>query len=174
MKSSYCSSVSASCRWRMRSTSSSVRSVAWLVTGGRYDYNKNELNAADPIPEFLHPLRQRDAELGQAARRRISPTRSSLNMPRACNWAASETCRTLERSRRRSVAAQRLPHGVRGYPPGRAKSLAVEFRPRSVYRMQGEARWGLAAQRAAGCRRRDIRSTFRALRTSPVRLSPGF
>jgi hypothetical protein len=32
-----------------------------VAFGGRYDFSRNELSAASPIPEFLLPLRQHDA-----------------------------------------------------------------------------------------------------------------
>jgi alkylated DNA repair dioxygenase AlkB len=109
--------------------------------GGRYDYNKNELQAAAPIPEFLHPLRARVA-----------------------NWAGrppedfshaliAEYAEGVQLGWHRDVPDFELIAGVsllsacrmrfRRYPPGpREKSIALDIAPRSAYRMDGEARWG--------------------------------
>jgi alkylated DNA repair dioxygenase AlkB len=140
--------------------------------GGRYDYNKNQLNAADPIPEFLHPLRQRVASWAGCTPEDFT------------HALVAEYAEGLQLGWHRDVPDFELVAGVsllsaarmrfRRYPPGpREKSLAIELDPRSVYRMQGEARWGWQhSVPPVTALRYSI--TFRTLRTAPVRLSPGF
>ena len=139
--------------------------------GGRYDYDKNQLNAADPIPEFLDPLRQRVASWAGCAPEDFA------------HALVAEYAEGVQLGWHRDVPDFELVAGVsllsacrmrfRHYPPApREKSLAVELEPRSVYRMQGEARWGWQhSVPPVPALRYSI--TFRTLRTPPVRLSPG-
>ena len=140
--------------------------------GGRYDYNKNELNAADPIPQFLHPLRQRVANWAGCSPEDFT------------HALVAEYAEGVQLGWHRDVPDFERVAGVsllsaarmrfRRYPPSpREKSLAIELAPRSVYRMQGEARWGWQhSVPPVPALRYSI--TFRTLRTAPVRLSPGF
>lgn len=140
--------------------------------GGRYDYDKNVLNAADPIPEFLHPLRQRVASWAGCAPEEFA------------HALVAEYAEGVQLGWHRDVPEFELVAGVsllsacrmrfRRYPPGpREKSLAIELAPRSVYRMQGEARWGWQhSVPPVPALRYSI--TFRTLRTAPVRPSPVF
>jgi alkylated DNA repair dioxygenase AlkB len=109
--------------------------------GGRYDYNTNQLNAAAPIPDFLHPLRQRVAKWVGCAPEDFA------------HALIAEYGQGVQLGWHRDVPDFELVAGVsllsacrmrfRRYPPGpREKSLAIELAPRSAYRMQGEARWG--------------------------------
>ncbi len=109
--------------------------------GGRYDYDTNELEVAAPIPEFLHPLRARVA--GWVARPAPDFTHALI----------AEYAEGVQLGWHRDVPDFELVAGVsllsacrmrfRRYPPGpREKSLAIEIAPRSVYRMEGDARWG--------------------------------
>lgn len=139
--------------------------------GGRYDYNKNELNAADPIPEFLHPLRDHVAHWVGCAPGEFT------------HALVAEYAEGVQLGWHRDVPDFERVAGVsllgacrmrfRRYPPvPREKSLAIELAPRSVYRMEGEARWGWQhSVPPVPALRYSI--TFRTLRTSPVRLSPG-
>jgi alkylated DNA repair dioxygenase AlkB len=139
--------------------------------GGRYDYDKNQLNAADPIPEFLHPLRQRVASWAGCAPDDFA------------HALVAEYAEGVQLGWHRDVPDFELVAGVsllsacrmrfRRYPPApREKSLAIEVAPRSAYRMEGEARWGWQhSVPPVPALRYSI--TFRTLRTSPVRLSPG-
>jgi len=140
--------------------------------GGRYDYNKNELNAADPIPQFLHPLRQRVANWAGCSPEDFT------------HALVAEYAEGVQLGWHRDVPDFERVAGVsllsaarmrfRRYPPSpREKSLAIELAPRSVYRMQGEARWGWQhSVPPVPALRYSI--TFRTLRTAPVHLSPGF
>lgn len=139
--------------------------------GGRYDYDKNQLNAADPIPEFLHPLRDRVAKWAGCAPEDFT------------HALVAEYAEGVQLGWHRDVPDFERVAGVsllsacrmrfRRYPPApREKSLAIELAPRSAYRMEGEARWGWQhSVPPVPALRYSI--TFRTLRTSPVRLSPG-
>lgn len=139
--------------------------------GGRYDYNKNELNATDPIPEFLHPLRDRVAQwIGCAPEELTHALVAEYAEGVQLGWHRDVP--DFERVAGMSLlGACRMR--FRRYPPApREKSLALELAPRSVYRMEGEARWGWQhSVPPVPALRYSI--TFRTLRTSPVRLSPG-
>jgi alkylated DNA repair dioxygenase AlkB len=109
--------------------------------GGRYDYDKNQLNAAAPIPELLYPLRERVASwAGRAA--------SDFSHALVAEYAEG-----VQLGWHRDVPDFEVVAGVsllsacrmrfRRYPPApREKSLGIELAPRSAYRMEGEARWG--------------------------------
>ena len=112
-----------------------------LSYGGRYDYNANELKAAADIPEFLHPLRARVASW--AGRPAADFTHALI----------AEYAEGVQLGWHRDVPDFELVAGVsllsacrmrfRRYPPApREKSIALEIAPRSVYRMEGDARWG--------------------------------
>jgi alkylated DNA repair dioxygenase AlkB len=109
--------------------------------GGRYDYNANQLNAADPIPEFLHPLRERVANwAGRAADEFTHALVAEYAEGVQLGWHRDVP--DFER-----VVGVSLLSGCRmrfrRYPPApREKSIALELAPRSAYRMEGEARWG--------------------------------
>ena len=109
--------------------------------GGRYDYNANELKTAAEVPEFLHPLRARVA--------------TWVGLPAAdfTHALIAEYAEGVQLGWHRDVPDFEVVAGVsllsacrmrfRRYPPApREKSLALEIAPRSIYRMQGEARWG--------------------------------
>ena len=139
--------------------------------GGRYDYDTNQLNAAAPIPEFLHPLRERVASCAGCAPHDFA------------HALIAEYAEGVQLGWHRDVPDFEVVSGVsllsacrmrfRRYPPApREKSLALELAPRSAYRMQGEARWGWQhSVPPVPALRYSI--TFRTLRTSPARLSPG-
>ena len=109
--------------------------------GGRFDYNANRLDAAAPIPEFLQPLRNRVAAwcghpAEQFAHALIAEYaegtplgwhRDVPDFELICGVSLLSTCRMR----------------FRRYPPTpRAKSLSVDLPPRSIYRLEGDARWG--------------------------------
>jgi alkylated DNA repair dioxygenase AlkB len=109
--------------------------------GGRYDYDVNQLNAAAPVPEFLHPLRDRAARwAGRDADELTHALVAEYSEGTPLGW-------------HRDVPDFELVIGVsllsacrmrfRPYPPKpREKSIAIELAPRSIYRMEGAARWG--------------------------------
>lgn len=109
--------------------------------GGRYDYDNNRLDAAAPIPEFLHPLRARVASWVQRPPEEFT------------HALIAEYAQGVQLGWHRDVPDFELVAGVslqsdcrmrfRRYPPGpREKSIAIELARRSAYKMEGEARWG--------------------------------
>jgi alkylated DNA repair dioxygenase AlkB len=109
--------------------------------GGRYDYDTNELEGAPGIPQFLHPLR---AQVASWAGRPAADFAHAL---------IAEYAEGVQLGWHRDVPDFELVAGVsllnacrmrfRRYPPApREKSIALEIAPRSVYRMEGDARWG--------------------------------
>jgi alkylated DNA repair dioxygenase AlkB len=108
--------------------------------GGRYDFNANRLHAAEPIAPFLHPLRDRVAKW------------TGVSAERFTHALVSEYAKGTQLGWHRDVANFELVVGVsllsaarmrfRRYPPQpRARSIALELAPRSVYRLAREARW---------------------------------
>jgi alkylated DNA repair dioxygenase AlkB len=109
--------------------------------GGRYDFSAQRLEAGEPIAEFLRPLRERVAAwVGCLAQDFTHALIAEYSPGAALGW-------------HRDVADFERVAGVslgtacrmrfRPYPPRpREKSLAVEVEPRSIYRLEGEARWG--------------------------------
>jgi alkylated DNA repair dioxygenase AlkB len=108
--------------------------------GGRYDFSANRLHAAQPIAAFLHPLRNRVAEW------------TGVPAERFTHALVSEYAQGTQLGWHRDVANFELVAGIslnsaarmrfRRYPPQpRARSIAIELAPRSIYRLQGEARW---------------------------------
>ena len=109
--------------------------------GGRYDYNANRLSEAAPIPEFLFPLREQVAAwVGRAPQDFAHALVAEYSEGTQLGW-------------HRDVPDFELVVGVsllsscrmrfRRYPPQpREKTLAIDLAPRSIYRLEGEARWG--------------------------------
>lgn len=110
--------------------------------GGQYDFTRNRLDPAQPVPEFLHPLRQRvsnwtaipASEFGQAMIAEYGPG-TQLGWHRDVPQFEVVVGVSL-------AGAARMR--FRAYPPrkgqGRATSF-IELQPRSGYWMSGIARW---------------------------------
>jgi alkylated DNA repair dioxygenase AlkB len=108
--------------------------------GGRYDFSSNELRAGEPIPPFLNPLRARAAAwAGRPAEEFTHALIAEYSPGTQLGW-------------HRDVPNFELVVGIslhgparmrfRHYPPKpRESSIAIELAPRSIYRLQGEARW---------------------------------
>ena len=108
--------------------------------GGRYDFSAQRLNEAEPIPPFLHPLRQRVAKwAGRPAEAFTHALIAEYSEGTQLGW-------------HRDVPQFELVVGVslhgacrmrfRRYPPKpRERSIAIEIAPRSIYRLESEARW---------------------------------
>jgi alkylated DNA repair dioxygenase AlkB len=109
--------------------------------GGRYDFGRNELLTAPPIPEFLGPLRLRVAAwAGLAAERLTHAAISEYRSGTQLGW-------------HRDVPQFDEVIGVsllgyarmrfRPYPPekGQRGVFALDLAPRSVYLLSGAARW---------------------------------
>ncbi len=109
--------------------------------GGRYDFSANRLLEAEPIAPFLYPLRERVA-------------RWTAHSPESFAQAlVAEYTPGTQLGWHRDVPQFELVVGVslgspckmrfRHYPPkARERSVAMELAPRSIYRLEGEARWG--------------------------------
>ena len=108
--------------------------------GGRYDFSAQRLQPGEPIAPFLHPLRARAAAwVGCAADELTHALVAEYPPGSQLGW-------------HRDVPDFELVVGIslaspcrmrfRRFPPrARAKSLALDIEPRSIYRLQGEARW---------------------------------
>ena len=108
--------------------------------GASYDFSSQRLQAAKPIDEFLHPLRARAAAWAGCAAADFT------------HGLVTEYAPGTELGWHRDVPEFDLVVGIslrsscrmrfRHYPPRpREKSIAVELEPRSIYRLQGAARW---------------------------------
>jgi alkylated DNA repair dioxygenase AlkB len=108
--------------------------------GGRYDYSANQLRETEPIAAFLHPLRERVADW---------TARSAAHFTQAL---VAEYAPGTQLGWHRDVPNFELVVGIslgsacrmrfRRYPPApRERSIAAELAPRSIYRLEGEARW---------------------------------
>lgn len=108
--------------------------------GGRYDYSAQRLQPGAPIAPFLHPLRAKAAAwVGCSAEDFTHALIAQYPPGSQLGW-------------HRDVPDFELVVGIslvgpcrlrfRRYPPrSREKSIALEIEPRSIYRLQGEARW---------------------------------
>jgi alkylated DNA repair dioxygenase AlkB len=108
--------------------------------GGRYDFSAQRLNDAEPIPAFLEPLRQR---IARWAGRPAGAFSHAL---------IAEYAEGTQLGWHRDVPQFELVVGVsllgpcrmrfRRYPPQpRQRSITIELAPRSIYRLEGQARW---------------------------------
>jgi alkylated DNA repair dioxygenase AlkB len=108
--------------------------------GGRYDFSARRLRDAEPIPAFLEPLRRRIATWAGRAPESFS------------HALIAEYAEGTRLGWHRDVPQFELVVGVsllgacrmrfRRYPPRyRERSIAIELLPRSIYRLEREARW---------------------------------
>lgn len=108
--------------------------------GGRYDFNEHELRAGEPVPEFLHPLRQRAAAwAGHPAEEFTHALIAEYSPGTQLGWHRDvPNFEVVVGVSLQSAARMRF----RRYPPKpRERSIAIDLAPRSIYRLQGEARW---------------------------------
>jgi len=109
--------------------------------GGRYDFSRNELQAALPIPEFLHPLRAQ-----VAAWAGIPATRFQHSIVAEYQPATPLGWHRDVPQFEDIVGVSLLGHArlrFRRWPPrpNPRSTLAIELAPRSVYLLRGAARW---------------------------------
>lgn len=113
------------------------RRVAYF--GHDYDFSKNRLGEAPPIPAFLEPLRTNLARwIGVAPSDFVTALVTEYRAGTPLGWHRDAP--DYERVAGVSLggwARMRL----RRYPPGKDKPLVLELAPRSAYQMQGIARW---------------------------------
>jgi alkylated DNA repair dioxygenase AlkB len=109
--------------------------------GSSYDFDRNELEAAPPFPQFLYPLRDKVARwLAIPAEEFVHGLVSEYRLGTALGW-------------HRDVHQFGVVVGIslasacrirfRPYPPRTRRSdiFALELQPRSAYVLQGEIRW---------------------------------
>lgn len=108
--------------------------------GGRYDFSAQRLQPGEPIAPFLNPLRARAAAWASCPPDELTHALIAQYPPGSqLGW-------------HRDVPEFELVLGIslggpcrmrfRRYPPRfREKSIALAIEPRSIYRLQGEARW---------------------------------
>jgi alkylated DNA repair dioxygenase AlkB len=110
--------------------------------GGRFDFERNELHGAAPLPGFLQPLRARVAAwcgLPEAGFRQALVSEYAPGTP--LGWHRDAPCfGTVAGVCLAGVGRMRW----RPYPPraGQARAaLTLDLPPRSAYVMAGPARW---------------------------------
>jgi alkylated DNA repair dioxygenase AlkB len=144
--------------------------------GGKYDFDRNELLEADPIPAWLHPLREQVASWSQrspeefthamiAEYRAGTPLGWHRDVPhfeRIVGVSLLGTCRMR----------------FRPYPPtphargAAARPVTLPIAPRSIYILEGAARWDWQHSVAPTPSLR-YSITFRTLR-APTARTPNF
>lgn len=109
--------------------------------GGRYDFNSRTLISEEPVPAFLNGLRERAANWANLAAEAL--THSLINEYRPATplgWHRdAPQFEDVVGVSLGSEARMRL----RPYPHGKAKHevIVLDLEPRSIYAMQGPARW---------------------------------
>ena len=109
--------------------------------GGRYDFTRNTLEPAPPIPPFLHPLRERAAAWAALPAERLSHAAVS-EYPIATPLGWHRDVHEFEHVIGISLLG-RARMRFRPYPPapGARAVFAVALAPRSIYLMHGAVRW---------------------------------
>jgi alkylated DNA repair dioxygenase AlkB len=109
--------------------------------GGRYDYARQQLHAAAPIPAELHPLRRQVADWAGIAEDSLQHAMISEYQPGTpLGWHRDVP------QFEQVIGVSLLGHArlrFRPYPPAaRQRTLfAIDLAPRSAYIMRGAARW---------------------------------
>lgn len=111
--------------------------------GGRYDFGRNELEAAPPIPEFLHDLRDSAAAFaGLSAadftHALIAEYRAGTQLGWHRDVPQFEHVVGISLLGPARMRLRPYPHA----PKSRERTLKIELAPRSIYCMSGAARWG--------------------------------
>ena len=109
--------------------------------GGRYDYSRNELGAAPPIPPFLQPLRAQLARWAGIAEQRMQHATIAEYRP-ATPLGWHRDVPEFEDV----LGLSLLGHArmrFRPWPPARGQraSWRIDLEPRSAYQIRGAARW---------------------------------
>lgn len=108
--------------------------------GGRYDFNTNELSEGEPIAPFLLPLRARVAAwAGRPAHQYTHALVAEYSPGTQLGWHRDvPNFEHVVGVSLNTACRMRFRH----YPPKpRERSIAIELAPRSVYRLEDEARW---------------------------------
>jgi len=108
--------------------------------GGRYDFSAQKLNTGEPIAPFLLPLRARAAAWAKIPAEDFTHALVAEYSPGTqLGWHRDVPNFELVVGISLNTAARMR---FRRYPPKpREKSIAIELAPRSIYRLQDEARW---------------------------------
>jgi alkylated DNA repair dioxygenase AlkB len=108
--------------------------------GGRYDFSTQRLEAGEAIAPFLHPLRARVAAWAGCSAEDLTHALVAEYAPGTrLGWHRDVP--DFERVIGLSLVSA-CHMRFRPYPPQpREKSIAVELEPRSIYSLQGDARW---------------------------------
>ena len=109
--------------------------------GGSYDFSRQQLKPAPPIPEFLHALREQ-----AAAWAALTPARLQHAMIAEYRPATPLGWHRDVPNFEDVIGVSLLGHArmrFRPWPPrpNQRTSYAIELEPRSVYLMRGAARW---------------------------------
>jgi alkylated DNA repair dioxygenase AlkB len=110
--------------------------------GGRYDFDRNVLLPAQPIPPFLCTLRARVADWigtdeGRLDHALIAEYRPGTSLGWHRDVPEFDFVVGISLGGDARMRLRRYPH-VAG---GRERSLSLELAPRSIYRLRGDARW---------------------------------
>lgn len=109
--------------------------------GGRYDFSRNELSEAPPVPDFLHPLRAQVAGWAGIPVERIQHAMiSEYRLATPLGWHRDVP------QFEEIMGVSLLGHArirFRPWPPkpGQRTACALELAPRSAYLISGAARW---------------------------------
>ena len=111
--------------------------------GGRYDFSAQRLDEAEPIPEWLHPLRDRAAQWAGLAPAELRHALVAQYRPGTpLGWHRDVP--DYEDVLGISLAGEAILR-FRPYPPvapKKADVIRLAVAPRSIYLLRGEARWG--------------------------------
>ena len=114
--------------------------------GGKYDFTHQQLNEAPPIPDWLQPLKRRAGDWAQLDADAISQGLVSEYAPGTpLGWHRDvpndEGIIGISLAGECTLRFRRYPPQRADGRPARAE-LALKLQPRSIYTLQGEARWG--------------------------------
>ncbi len=113
------------------------RRVAYF--GFDYDFSKNQLGEAAPVPAFLHPLREKMARwMGLAPESFVHALVSEYRPGTPLGWHRDAP--DFDRVAGVSLGGHARMR-FRRHPPGKDKPLVLELEPRSAYQMNGASRW---------------------------------
>ncbi len=109
--------------------------------GGRYDYTRNELGEAPPVPPFLHPLRAQLARWAGLAQERMEHATVAEYRP-ATPLGWHRDVPEFEDVLGVSLLGQARMR-FRPWPPapGQRATWKIDLEPRSAYQIRGPARW---------------------------------
>jgi alkylated DNA repair dioxygenase AlkB len=110
--------------------------------GGQYDFSRQQLTAADPLPQWLEPLRMQAAQwLGVAPERFTQALVAEYRPGTPLGWHRDvpdfEDIVGISLGNEGLMRLRPYPH-VAG---SRAPTLKLLLQPRSIYLLRGPARW---------------------------------